>query len=103
MSEKSFLITMGERVALKRKERKLTQEQMAEKVGVSLQTISNIECGKKSTRPENIAKICIALNTTADYIILGKKDEQQIKGIMKTIASLPEDRYRAIENIISFL
>lgn len=103
MTDRNFLINMGERIAIKRKEKKLTQEQMAEIVGVSLQTVSNIECGKKSTRPENIAKICVALNATADYIILGQKDESQIKGFMKIIANLPEDKYKAVENIVNLL
>lgn len=103
MAENNFLIQMGERVAIKRKEKNLTQEVLAEKMGVSLQTVSNIECGKKSTRPENIAKICIILNTTADYILLGERAEGQIKGISKLIATLPEDKYVLVESLVTFL
>lgn len=103
MGNRDYLIGMGERISIRRKERGITQEQMAEKMGVSLQTVSNIECGKKATNPENIVKICRTLNTTADYILLGEKNESQIKGITKVIANLPEEKYRAVENIVNLL
>ncbi len=98
-----FLIEMGERISAKRKERRLTQEQLAEAVGVSLQTVSNIECGKKGSRPENIAKICVVLDTTADYILLGEKSENQLKGISKQIAALPDEKYKAVEKLVYLL
>lgn len=103
MAEKDFLLEMGERIAIKRKEKKLTQEELAERLGISLQTVSNIECGKKSTRPENIAKICTLLDTTADYILLGERTENQTKGITKILASLPEEKYKVIKNLIFIL
>lgn len=100
MGDKNYLVEMGERIARKRKEKCLTQEGLAEKVGVSLQTVSNIECGKKSARPESIAKICIALDTTADYIMLGRREENDLEGIIKTISELPENEYRVITDIV---
>ena len=96
-----YLVEMGERISQKRKEKNLTQEKLAEMVGISLQTVSNIECGKKAARPENIAKICVALETTADYVMLGKKSEEDLQGIIKTISELPEKEYRVITDIVS--
>lgn len=103
MGETKYLVEMGERISQKRKEKNLTQERFAEKVGVSLQTVSNIECGKKAARPENIAKICVALDVTADYILLGKKSEEDMTGIIKTISVLPEKEYRVITDIVDLL
>ena len=102
-TDKEFLVKMGERVALKRKELHLTQEQLAEKVGVSLQTISNIEGGKKAARPENIAKIAAALEISADYILMGKKTALQLKGITKNISELDEEKYLAVQSIVTLL
>jgi len=99
-TDKEFLVKMGERVARKRKEQKLTQEQLAEKIGVSLQTISNIEGGKKAARPENIAKISSALGATTDYILIGKKESGQLRGITETISTLDEEQYLAVQKII---
>lgn len=103
MGETNYLIAMGERISSKRKEKRLTQEQLAEIIGVSLQTVSNIECGRKAARPENIAKICNALDSTADYIMLGKKSESEINDLMKTISLLPEREYKVIEDILDLL
>lgn len=103
MGETKYLVEMGERISQKRKEKNLTQEQLAEKVGVSLQTVSNIECGKKAARPENIAKICVAFDVTADFILLGKKSEEDMTGIIKTISVLPEKEYRVITDIVDLL
>ena len=100
MGDANYLVEMGARISLKRKGKSLTQEELAEKVGVSLQTISNIECGKKAARPESIAKICMALNTTADFIMLGRREETDLEGIIKTISELPENEYRVITDIV---
>ena len=42
-----FLKEMGNRISLQRKAMHLTQEELAEKVDVSTQMISNLETGKK--------------------------------------------------------
>ena len=103
MGETKYLVEMGERISRKRKEKNITQERLAEIVGISLQTVSNIECGKKAARPENIAKICVALDITADYVMLGKKSENDMKDIIKTISVLPEQEYRVITDIVNLL
>ena len=79
MGNDSFLINMGIRIAGRRKDLHLTQEQLAEKMGVSLQTVSCIELGKKAIRPQNLANLCVHLEVTADYILYGKRNEEQMK------------------------
>lgn len=99
MTDKMFLVDMGLRISKRRKELKLTQEQVAEKMEVSLQTISCIELGKKAIRPENLANLCAVLDTTSDYILMGKKNENQLVGIIKKFASLPDDDMIMIEQL----
>lgn len=67
-----FLRQMGTRILARRKEFNWTQEQLAEKAGVTTQTISSAERGSKALRPENIANVSAALNCTTDYLLLGK-------------------------------
>ena len=43
-----LLEQMGRRIAARRKEKGMTQEELSEIVGVSEQTISTAECGKKA-------------------------------------------------------
>ena len=103
MNDKQFLTDMGLRISKRRKELKLTQEQVAESMGVSLQTISCIELGKKAIRPENLTNLCATLNTTSDYILMGKKTETQLQGIIKKIAMLPDDDVIVIEHLTDHL
>ena len=51
-----------DRIMLRRKSLRLTQEELAEKIDVSTQMISNLELGKKAIRPENLAKVCDVLD-----------------------------------------
>ena len=94
---------MGLRIAQRRKELHLTQEQLAEKIGVSLQTISNIELGKKAVRPENLANLCINLGITSDYILYGKRNEQQIHDTVSKLSSLSPEAYRTVQDLINLL
>ena len=43
-------LTIGKFIALKRKEKNLTQEQLAETLGVSNKTVSKWECGVSQTK-----------------------------------------------------
>ena len=55
VGDNEFLKEMGQRIMVRRKALRMTQEEMAEKLGVSTQMISNLELGKKAIRPENLA------------------------------------------------
>lgn len=103
MSKSMFLIEMGSRIAMRRKELRLTQEQLAEKMGVSLQTVSCIELGKKAARPENLANLCKALDVTADYVLCGKRSPQQMQECVEKLSQLPPDAFRTIQNLIDLL
>ena len=48
MADTILLKEIGNRIYERRKYLKLTQEQVAEKMGVSVQMISNLELGKKA-------------------------------------------------------
>lgn len=103
MGNDSFLISMGVRIAQRRKELHLTQEQLAEKLGLSLQSISCIELGKKAVRPENLANLCHYLDVTADYILCGKRSEEQMNDTITKLAALPPEAYRTVQSIINLL
>ena len=103
MGKDTFLINMGVRIAQQRKELKLTQEQLAEKMGVSLQTIYCIELGKKAVRPENLANLCSYLNISSDYILYGKRDSQQMTDVITKLSNLKPEEYQAVQTLIELL
>ena len=61
----------GRRIAKERKKNNLTQEQLAEKIGMTGNYISNIENNYSIPSLETLIKICIALDVTPDYLLLG--------------------------------
>lgn len=103
MSNDIFLIDMGKRIAQRRKEMRLTQEQLADKMGVSLQTISCIELGKKAVRPENLANLCSQLSVSSDYILYGKRSEPQMSDTIGKLSALEPEAYRAVQKMIDLL
>ena len=100
MSENKFLFEIGKRIAERRKTLHKTQEQVAEEMGISLQSVSCIELGKKAIRPDNLVKLCAALDTTADYILTGTKPEKELCEIYRTLSKLPPKDYKLVENLI---
>lgn len=65
----------GKRIAELRKKKKLTQEGLAEVIGMSHKIINSIEKGKKGTSIDTLVLIAEALDTSMDYIVTGKIDE----------------------------
>ena len=103
MDSNNFLEKMGVRTSKRRKELHLTQEQLAEKMGVSLQTVSCIELGKKAVRPENLANMCFYLGVTTDYILYGKRSEKQMDDTVAKLTELSPEAYDTVHNLIDLL
>ena len=103
MGNEVFLGSMGLRIAQRRKDLRMTQEQLADQMGVSLQTISCIELGKKAIRPENLANLCVCLNVSADYILYGKRNAEQMKEIVAKLSALDAESYEIVRDLINYL
>lgn len=103
MSENTFLVDMGNRISKQRKSLNMTQEQVAEAMNISTQSLSCIELGKKAIRPENLFNLCNILNVSADYILMGKKSVVQLEGTVKKMALLSDNDYQLVEYIIEHL
>lgn len=69
-----FQKKFGERIAQRRKEMNLTQQQLGDAAGLSKQAISDIEHGRRTTMLPKAAEIARALNTTLDYLV-GRDEE----------------------------
>ena len=103
MGNNQVLIQIGKRIALRRKELNITQEQLAETIGLSLQSISCFELGKKGIRPENLINLCIALDSTSDYFLFGKRSEFQMNSLVQKISTLNNEDYLLLESIVNRL
>ena len=64
-------VEIGRRVRERRRDMRLTQERLAEQVGVSISFIGHIERAEKIASIETMTKIARALNVSMDYLICG--------------------------------
>ena len=99
-----FNVEVGTRIAQRRKQLKLTQEQAAEKANVSHQFFACVERGLKNMRAENIVKVSKALNVSTDYILLGIPNEFDSKRVSLMLEPFTPQQMRCMEDVIrSFL
>lgn len=100
--EQNLLKDMGKRLSQRRKQLDLTQEQLAEKMDVSIQMISNMELGKKAIKPENLLKVCKILDISSDYVLTGEKGEKETTDIFVKINRLSDKELEIIETLINY-
>lgn len=94
-------LTIGKFIAQKRKEKILTQEQLAEKLGVSNKTISKWECGKCMPDYSVVKPLCQELDITVSELMDGEVkvdssirvfDEEQILDMLERIQQLEKQK-----------
>jgi len=67
--------TAGDRIRLVREKRRLTQDQLAEKAGVSKSFLSEVENDKRNAGAETLLKIANALGASIDFLLRGAVHE----------------------------
>lgn len=85
-----------------RTQRKMTQQDIAEKTGIPSTSISHIEAGSRKPSLENFYKLIVVLNVSGDYL-LGRTEQYSDLGtdpISKSIQGLPESEREMIEKFI---
>jgi len=100
MGNEEILRGIGERIMLRRKHLRMTQDELADKMDVSTQMISYAEQGRKAIRPENLIKLCAALDVSADYILTGTVHGQECSRIAQKLSVLSVAQLQQVEQII---
>lgn len=67
----------GKRIQFLRKQKGLSQEELADKLNVSSNTVAKIECGLRRPSVDFIVDLVNFFDTTVDYIVLGEKIEKE--------------------------
>ena len=70
-------MTMGSRIVALRKELQLSQEEMADKIGVTRQSVSKWETDVSAPDGYNLIALAEVLNTSVEYIVTGKVVAEQ--------------------------
>ena len=103
MGDTNFLKDMGQRIMVRRKSLRMTQEELAEKLGVSTQMISNLELGKKAIRPENLAKVCTVLELSADFILTGTNTKTAVDAVAEKLIQLTAEELQMVNEMIDYM
>lgn len=80
---------IGRRVRHRREAAELSQDQLAEKLGLSKNHISSIECGKSLLTTKRLLALCDVLGGTPDYYLVGKitPETDAITTLVKKLSS----------------
>ena len=89
----------GKRIQQLRKERELTQEQLAEKLNVSQNTIAKIESGLRRPFIDFLLEISEFFNVSTNYLVFGVHTEadEAIEKIDQTIEKLLEKKEELLQ------
>ena len=97
---------VGRRMAKRRKELSLQQREVCEMVDANYKYISNLETGRSVPSLEMIMKLCEALDTTPDYLLLGTgSDPDNItdRQLIEKISRLSPKEKNLISGIIDLI
>ena len=91
------MVEFGKKLRQLRKDRKLTQQQLAELIGVKNSVISFYEVGERTPSPDVLRKLALALHVSTDFLL----------GIERTAtldaSGLDEQDRLVVQTIISHL
>ena len=89
-------IKLGNRLAELRKEHGYSQEDLAEKLGVSRQAISKWECGEASPDTDNLIELARLYNTSLDELLEIKKPEENNNDNKHVVVDLKDDEGNSV-------
>lgn len=76
-------LTIKDNIRRIRKSQRITQEEMAHKLGISLTAYRDLEKGSTSMMNANVARIAMLLNTSIEELLLGYRPVQMPERILK--------------------
>lgn len=98
-------VAMGRRIKKARKEKGLTQEQLAELCDLSTAHIGHVERGSRALSIETLVKIAIVLEISTDYILLDiiADNDTNFEKVTISVGEYPQERVERFYNIIKIL
>ncbi|MGN0548150.1 MAG: helix-turn-helix domain-containing protein [Acutalibacteraceae bacterium] len=95
---------LGSRLAQRRRELGLKQFELAEKAGLSNNYLSSIERGWSIPSLETFATLCMSLNTSPDYFLLGTVRTSDVpQKLIENLKLCSDDNLELIDEMIQVL
>lgn len=99
--KKEINVEIGEQIKKAREQAKYTQEQLAEKIDVSPQYISDLERGVVGLSLPTLKKACIELRVSSDQILFGKSNKELNAILAEKCKKLSDKQLQILIEIIS--
>ena len=108
IEERSFFVSLGERIAALRREHNVTQVQLAEALGVSQQTMQSYEVGRRRIPVSALPAVAQTLSVSLDELFgeapkpaRGRRGPvPQWQEQMEAISKLPRARQRFVTEML---
>ena len=95
---------IGSRIAFLRRAAKMTQQALAEKIGVSTKHISHVERECASLSLPCLVEVSRIFGCSLDYLVLGEPHDEALKRLPKTILSILESgNEEEIKRLVEYL
>ncbi|MBR2381225.1 MAG: helix-turn-helix transcriptional regulator [Clostridia bacterium] len=91
------MVNFGERLKRLRLQEKLTQQQLADRLGITKSVVSYYELQERSPSPEIIIKLASVFHVSADYL-LGLERGETI-----SLSGLDEDDVKLVKQLVTHL
>lgn len=101
MTKENLMTIVGSNLKFYRTMRHMTQEELAEKVGVSVSFCANIERGKKGVSMFALRDFADALDITANQLLYDRKANQHLDNIMVLLQDKSVSYLSWLEQVIS--
>ena len=111
-SERAFYVQLGQRIAALRRERSLTQVQLAEAMGVAQQTLAHYEAGRLRLLVGALPNLAQRLDVTVEELVgalpkrtaPGKRGPvSKIQQQLEQVNQLPRAKQRMVSEVIDSL
>jgi transcriptional regulator with XRE-family HTH domain len=86
--DKDTLTSLGTRISLVRRSHKVTQEALADMLGVSPKHISHVENATSCLSLKNLIQFCDYFDCSMDYLIFGKQNNEALSKLPDEIVSI---------------
>jgi transcriptional regulator with XRE-family HTH domain len=97
-------MSFASRLATLRKQRRLTQTALAERVGVHVSNVRRYEAGSVQPTAEVVRNLALALNVSADALLFDEDErgpsDQGVRLLLEALDELDPDELAAVRSLI---
>lgn len=102
--KKEINVILGSKIWDARKRARLTREQLAERLNVSVRFLADVESGEAGVSLSTLKALCVALDVSADYLLGNEtEDDGKLESVIKKLGKIPDKYMENVERILDEL